>query len=43
MAYTTSGIAFQTVIPYNPIVSDYDNYTGTCNFDNPTGVFFVFD
>lgn len=43
MAYTTSGIAFQTVIPYNPIVSDYDNYTGTCNFNNPAGVFFVSD
>ena len=43
MAYTTSGIAFQTVIPYNPIVSDYDNYTGTCNFENQNGVFFVRD
>lgn len=43
MAYTTSGIAFQTVIPYNPIVSDYDNYTGTCNFENNKGVFFIRD
>ena len=43
MAYTTSGIAFQTVIPSNPIVSDYDNYTGTCNFENHNGVFFIRD
>lgn len=43
MAYTTSGIAFQTVIPHNPIVSDYDNYTGTCNFQNNNGVFFIRD
>ena len=43
MAYTTSGIAFQTVIPHNPIVSDYDNYTGTCNFENHNGVFFIRD
>ena len=43
MAYTTSGIAFQTVIPSNPIVSDYDNYTGTCNFENHNGVFFTRD
>ena len=43
MAYTTKGIAFQTVIPSNPIVSDYDNYTGTCNFENHNGVFFIKD
>lgn len=41
MAYTTSGIAFQTAIPSDPIVSDYDNYTGTCNFENHNGVFFI--
>lgn len=39
MAYTTRGIASQTVIPSNPIVSGYDYYTGTCNFENPNGVF----
>ena len=43
MAYTTKGIAFQTVIPSNPIVSNYDNYTGTCNFENNNGVFFIKD
>ena len=41
MAYTTRGIASQTVIPSNPIVSGYDYYTGTCNFENPNGVFFI--
>ena len=43
MPYTTKGIAFQTVIPSDPIVSDYDNYTGTCNFENQNGVFFIRD
>lgn len=42
MAYTTSGIAFQTVTFTSP-TRQYDNYTGTCNFDNPNGVFFLMD
>lgn len=42
MAYTTSGIAFQTVT-FTGINPQYDNYTGTCNFDNHNGVYFVMD
>ena len=42
MAYTTSGIAFQTV-KYTSPTSEDDYYTGTCNFDNPNGVFFECD
>lgn len=42
MAYTTSGIAFQTVTFTNPTSED-DYYTGTCNFNNPNGVFFTSD
>ena len=40
MAYTTEGIAFQTIIFYG-INKEYDNYTGTCHFENPNGVFFI--
>ena len=42
MAYTTSGIAFQTVLYTDPTRED-DYYTGTCNFANPNGVFFLMD
>ena len=42
MAYTTSGIAFQTAT-YTGIDREDDYYTGTCNFDNPKGVFFECD
>lgn len=42
MAYTTSGIAFQTITFTSPTSED-DYYTGTCNFDNPKGVFFTSD
>ena len=42
MAYTTSGIAFQTAT-YTGINPEDDYYTGTCNFDNPNGVFFECD
>ena len=40
MAYTTEGIAFQTII-FSGINKEYDNYTGTCHFENPNGVFFI--
>ena len=42
MAYTTSGIAFQTVT-FTGINPEDDYYTGTCNFNNPNGVFFECD
>ena len=42
MAYTTSGSAFQTAT-YTGINRENDYYTGTCNFDNPNGVFFECD
>ena len=42
MAYTTSGIAFQTAT-YTGIDREDDYYTGTCNFENPSGVFFECD
>ena len=42
MAYTTSGIAFQTVT-FTGINPEDDYYTGTCNFANPNGVFFTSD
>ena len=42
MAYTTSGIAFQTST-YTGIDPEDDYYTGTCNFENPKGVFFECD
>ena len=42
MAYTTSGIAFQTTT-CTGIDREDDYYTGTCNFDNPNGVFFECD
>ena len=40
MAYTTSGTTHQTVIN-NSAVSDWDKYTGICNFANNNGVFFM--
>lgn len=44
MAYTTSGIAFQTVTyTFTEINKEFTHYTGTCNFDNNNGVFFIMD
>ena len=42
MAYTTSGIAFET-ITFTGINKEFTHYTGTCNFDNNNGVFFIMD
>ena len=41
MAYTTSGTAFQKVTFTGSGQNEY--YTGTCNFENPNGVFFLRD
>lgn len=40
MAYTTAGIAFQILV-FSGINREDDSYTGTCNFENPNGVFFI--
>ena len=40
MAYTTTGIAFETIL-FSGVNKEYDKYTGTCHFENPNGVFFI--
>ena len=40
MAYTTSGTTTQTTID-NSAFSEWDKYTGICNFENHNGVFFM--
>lgn len=42
MAYTTEGIAFQTII-FSGDNKEDDNYTGTCHFENHNGVYFIKD